>query len=236
MPQLADYLTVAALFPALVTFASNTFTIYNLWGSNMSRARSLSLFIYIIVTVVLSGGLLLHGAQQVFDGRKQEQREVKLEKKVDTIRAVLGSAPGTSGEEVLNRIIAKFSQPREITKPQIAKMAHDVAFLKSDLPHNVAIYRSNVSAQTAEDYNLYNPLYEIFSRNGFSTTIGSYISSSVDESGLMIVVKDPLQPPEPIRKLIEAFDLSGIIHIRLVKNEKLYSDNTLSFMIGPSPI
>ena len=70
------------------------------------------------MAVLVSIGLLFNGAYEA-----QYRREIAS--KIDTIRAVLGSAPGTSGEEVLNHIIAKFSQSQVISPPQTAKMEHE---------------------------------------------------------------------------------------------------------------
>lgn len=73
----------------------------------------------------------------LFNGAYEAQHSREMASKIDTIRAVLGSAPGTSGEEVLNHIIAKFSQPQVISPPQAAKMAHEIAFLKDTLPKKI---------------------------------------------------------------------------------------------------
>src|SRR5271166_2281105 len=189
LPPFKDFVSLSGLISAFSVLLGSAIGIHSLRQPQMSKGRWLAVSAYAALAVLVSIGLLFNGAYQ-------EQHTREIDGKIDTIRAVLGSAPGTSGEEVLNHIISKFSQPQAISPPQMVKMAHEIDFLKDILPKNIFIVSSEVSAQPGFDNNMFLPLLEMFKRNGFDPQRSSYLPDSINESGLLLIVKDPLNPPE----------------------------------------
>ena len=180
------------------------------------------------MAVLVSIGLLFNGAYEA-----QYRREIAS--KIDTIRAVLGSAPGTSGEEVLNHIIAKFSQPQVISPPQTAKMEHEIAFLKDILPKKIFIVRYQANNITGADFQMWIPLVDMFTRNGFHPEISFYTPEFISEAGLLLIVKDPSNPPEYVTKFLSSLELAGIT-AKTAYIPAIYREDALTIFIGPPPI
>jgi hypothetical protein len=171
----------------------------------------------------------------LFNGAYQEQYSQEIAGKIDTIRAVLGTAPGTSGEDVLNHIISKFSQPQVISPPQAAKMAHEIAFLKDVLPKKIFIFRSQTNANTGTDFNVWTPLLDMFERNGFQPEMAYYTPQSINEAGLLVIVKDPSNPPSYVAKFLSSLELAGI-PAKTAYIPAIYHEDALTIFIGPPPI
>ena len=228
-PPFRDFLTLSGLISAFSVLLGSAIGIHSLRQPNMSNGRLFALTAYAFLAVLVSIGLLFNGAYQ-------EQHTREIDGKIDTIRAVLGSAPGTSGEEVLNHIIAKFSQPQVISPPQMAKMAHEIAFLKNTLPKTILIVRSQSNVNTASDFSsMYAPLLEMFERNGFHPDTSNYTPESINEAGLLLIVKDPSSPPDYINKFLASFELVGI-RAKTAYIPEIYHENALVIFIGPPPI
>ena len=183
---------------------------------------------YAALAVLVSIGLLINGAYQ-------EQHSREMARKIDTIGAILGSAPGTSGEEVLNHIIGKFSQPQSISPPQMAKMAREIASLKDILPKRVIIVRASYSVSPGFDNGMYPPLVEMFKRNRIDPEGGGYKPDSIDETGLLLIVKDPLNPPDYVTKFLSALTLTDI-KAKTAYIPAIYQKDALTIFIGPPPI
>ena len=94
LPRFKDFLTLSGVIAAVSVLLGSAIGIHSLRQPQMSKGRWLALSAYAFLAVLVSVGLLFNGAYQ-------EQHTREIDGKIDTIRAVLGSAPGTSGEEVL---------------------------------------------------------------------------------------------------------------------------------------
>ena len=171
----------------------------------------------------------------LFNGAYEAQHSREMASKIDTIRAVLGSAPGTSGEEVLNHIIAKFSQPQVISPPQAAKMAHEIAFLKDTLTKEDFIVRSQTNISTSADWQMLTPLLDMFERNGYHPDTSVYTPESINEAGLLLIVKDPSNPPDYVTKFLSSLGLAGIT-AKTAYIPAIFHENALTIFIGPPPI
>jgi hypothetical protein len=227
-PPLKDFLTLSGLISAFSVLLGSAIGIHSLRQPTMSKGRWLTLAVYGVLAALVSLGLLFNGAYQ-------EQHTQEIDGKIDTIRAVLGSAPGTSGEEVLDHIIGKFSQPQNISQPQMAKMAHEIAFLKDTLPKKVFIVRSQYTRVPGYDNGMYPPLVEMFERNGINPTIETFTPKSIDETGLLLIVKDPLDLPDYVTKLLGSLTLTGI-KAKTAYIPEIYHEDALTIFIGPPPI
>src|SRR5271166_6724671 len=167
LPPFKDFVSLSGLISAFSVLLGSAIGIHSLRQPQMSKGRWLAVSAYAALAVLVSIGLLFNGAYQ-------EQHTREVDGKIDTIRAVLGSAPGTSGEEVLNHIIAKFSQPQVISPPQAAKMAHEIAFLKDTLTKEDFIVRSQTNISTSADWQMLTPLLDMFERNGYHPDTSVY--------------------------------------------------------------
>ena len=203
LPPLKDFLTLSGLIAAISVLLGSAIGIHSLRQPYMSKGRWLALTVYAALAILVSVGLLFNGAYQ-------EQHSRDMARKIDTIGAILGSAPGISGEEVLNHIIGKFSQPQTISPPQMAKMAHEIASLKDILPKKVVIIKARVSPMPGYDNGMYGPLVEMLTRNGIDPEGGSYKPDSIDETGLLLIVKDPLNLPDYVTKFLSSLELADI--------------------------
>ncbi len=228
LPPFKDFLTLSGVIAAFSVLLGSAIGIHSLRQPNMSKGRWLALGTYAGLAVLVSIGLLFNGAYQ-------EQHTREVDGKIDTIRAVLGSAPGTSGEEVLNHIIAKFSQPQIISPPQMAKMSHEIAFLKDILPKKILIVRSQSNLYSGADFNMYSPLLEMFERNGFHPDMSFYTPESMKEAGLLLIVKDPSKPPEYVTKFLSSLELVGIT-AKTAYIPAIYHEDAFTIFIGPPPI
>ena len=228
LPPLKDFLSLSGVISAFSVLLGSAIGIHSLRQPTMSKGRWLALAAYAALAVLVSIGLLFNGAYEA-----QHSRE--MASKIDTIGAILGSAPGTSGEDVLNHIIGKFSQPQNISSPQMAKMAHEIAFLKDDLPKKIIIVRSDYSRMPGFDNGMYVPLMEMFKRNGFDPESATCRPNSIDEAGLLLIVKDPLNPPDYVTKFMSSLTLTDI-KAKTAYIPELYHDNALTIFIDPPPV
>lgn len=222
LPPFKDFLTLSGLIPAFSVLLGSAIGIHGLWRQGRWRVA------YAVLAALLSIGLLFNGAYE-------EQHTREIEGKINTIGAILGSAPGTSGEEVLNHIIAKFSQPQVISPPQMAKMAHEIAFLHDSLPKKIVIVRAQVSLVPGDDNGMYPPLVEMFKRNGLEPEVSSYTPKSISEAGLLLIVKDPLNPPDYVTKFLSSLELANI-KAKTAYIPDIYREDALTIFIGPPPI
>ena len=228
LPPFKDFVSLSGLIAAFSVLLGSAIGIHSLRQPSMSKGRWLALAVYAALAILVSVGLLFNGAYQ-------EQHTREIDGKIDTIRAVLGSAPGTSGEGVLNHIIGKFSQPQSISPPQMAKMAHEIAFLKNILPKRIIIVRGTYSIIPGFDNGMYPPLVEMFKRNGIDPEVASYTPKSVDEAGLLLIVKDPLNPPDYVTKFLSSLTLTDI-KAKTAYIPTIYHEDALTIFIGPPPV
>jgi hypothetical protein len=76
----------------------------------------------------------------------------------------------------------------------------------------------------------------MFERNGLKPEMVTYYTpQSINESGLLVIVKDPLNPPDYVTKLLSSLALTDIA-ARTASIPAIYHDDALTIFIGPPPI
>ncbi len=85
------------------------------------------------------------------------------------------------------------------------------------------------------DNGMYPPLVEMFKRNGIDPEGGSYKPDSIDEVGLLLIVKDPPNPPDYVTKFLSSLALTDI-KAKTAYIPEIYLEDALTIFIGPPPI
>lgn len=221
----SDFLAWQAWLPAIVSAFSNGLGIHSLAAPPVSPRKRNTLIGYGVLAALLTIGLGYIGADQHRTGRQQEAAatgerarergfEAREDQKLDVLRNVLGTPPGISGEQVLDQVIAKFSQPNVISPAQEATLASEISAFKSDLPNPIILGM----LPGVYDFNQFiSPLQRAFIRNGITVSSVSEIPVSVTERGFEFAMADPEHPPKYAILLRDAFDLVGITNVHFVK-------------------
>ena len=97
------------------------------------------------------------------------------------------------------------------------------------------IVRSQYSLMPGYDNGMYIPLVEMFKRNGVEPEFASYTPKSIDEAGLLLIVKDPLNPPDYVTKFLSSLTLTDI-KAKTAYIQEIYHEDALTIFIGPPPI
>jgi len=88
---------------------------------------------------------------------------------------------------------------------------------------------------TGADFQMWIPLVDMFTRNGFHPEISFYTPESISEAGLLLIVKDPSNPPEYVTKFLSSLELAGIT-AKTAYIPAIYREDALTIFIGPPPI
>jgi hypothetical protein len=123
-----------------------------------------------------------------------------------------------------------FSFQRRLSPDQFRQFVQQAAKLKPDISYVLLVTPPGDN----EAWTLYKDFSDAFIRAGIFANLGSMTPSGPDQTGVMILVDDPLNPPEYARKLREGLEIIGIV-APLIKNPVSGKFGPTLF-IGPKPL
>jgi hypothetical protein len=229
----ADFLSLQALLPSGAAFLASIMAIHSLLQPGMTTGRKTLCWIYALATLLITGGLVFYGAIQHEESREQAVSAKDIGDKIDRVRALLGNNPNLTGPQVLQGIIDRFSKPYEISGAQMAKLADELFYIKSELPKTVRITMApNDNSANLLHYNLQNTFF----RAGIASNASQQVPSSPSEVGVMFSVADKTNPPPIVLRLQRIFDLVNITTTLVNADNAYLGEGGFNIFVGPRPL
>jgi hypothetical protein len=127
---IADALSLQALLPGAAALLASAMAIHSLIQQAMTYGRKLLCGIYVLLTVLITLGLVFFGARRSTCSREQTAYSNELNDKLDRLRALMGNNPSLTGPQVLQGMIEQFSKPYELSDPQYLDWQMSFSLLK----------------------------------------------------------------------------------------------------------
>jgi hypothetical protein len=125
-------------------------------------------------------------------------------------------------------------QSWQITPQQEDILASQFALIKNTMPKRFAI--TDLPNQTPASEEVEEGIHRAFARNGIDVPIETQLAASPTETGIVLTMPDPNNPPEFARKLKDAFGSVGINGIKFVAmNSETASRLDFTLSVGPPP-
>jgi hypothetical protein len=109
---------------------ASAMAIHSLIQQAMTYGRKLLCGIYVLLTVLITLGLVFFGARRSTSSREQTAYSNELNDKLDRLRALMGNNPSLTGPQVLQGMIEQFSKPYELSDPQYLDWQMSFSLLK----------------------------------------------------------------------------------------------------------
>jgi hypothetical protein len=231
---LADFLSLQAILPALAALLASAMAIHSLVQPSMTYGRKILCGVYVLLTLLITAGLVFYGATQHEEAREQAAAANDVNNKLDRLRALMGNNPNLSGLQVLQGIINQFSKPFDLSDAQISRLSDELFIVKPEMPTIIAL-----TVVPNDPYSA--SFYSIFSNALTRSTIGyrflgSQTPSSPSETGVMFSVLDQTNPPPIVLKLQRIFDLANIDTTVVNAGKEYIGEGGFNIFIGPKPL
>lgn len=231
---LADFTSFQAILPASAGLLASAIAIHSLIQPAMTYGRKVLCGVYVVLTLLITAGLVFYGAIQHEDTREQALTANEMNNKLDRLRALMGNNPNLTGPQVLQGLIERFSRPYTLSDPQMSRLADELYLIKSDLPKVVTI---TFAPNDRQAYELQYKLSAAFSRAGIDfLNAGVQVPSSPSETGIIFSVLDQTNPPQIVLKLQKIFDLVNITTTIINANKGYIGSGGFNIFVGPRPI